>query len=191
MSQKILGTVLGIGLVVALCGCGAGEKKAGGAGEKATKVDSSPSPTVKTPAPETTPAPEATPAPADTAPPPSGPRYKTVHDPNATYGQKDLVCSGPLYKSMEVDGARVRLTFDHVGGGLAARDGKPLDSFEIAGSDGKFVPAQAEIDGRTIVVSSDPVPQPVTVRFAWSNIACPNLMNKEGLPASSFRTGNR
>jgi sialate O-acetylesterase len=108
-----------------------------------------------------------------------------------TYGQKDLVYSGPLYKSMEVDGARVRLTFDHVGGGLAARDGKPLDSFEIAGSDGKFVPAQAEIDGRTIVVSSDPVPQPVTVRFAWSNIACPNLMNKEGLPASSFRTGNR
>ena len=98
MSQKILGTVLGIGLIVALCGCGAGEKKAGGAGEKATKVDSSPSPTVKTPAPETTPAPEATPAPADTAPPPSGPRYKTVHDPNATYGQKDLAVEGSYLK---------------------------------------------------------------------------------------------
>jgi hypothetical protein len=108
-----------------------------------------------------------------------------------TYGQKDLVCSGPLYKSMEVDGARVRLAFDHVGGGLAARDGKPLDSFEIAGSDGKFMPAQAEIDGQTIAVSSDQVAQPVTVRFAWSNTTCPNLMNKEGLPASSFRTGSR
>ena len=103
------------------------------------------------------------------------------------YGHKDIVYSGPLYKSMKVEGNKIRLLFDHVGGGLIAKDG-PLTHFTIAGDDKKFTPAQAVIDGDTIVVSSEEVKKPAAVRFAWSNTAEPNLFNKEGLPASSFRT---
>ena len=105
-----------------------------------------------------------------------------------TYGKQDVVCSGPLYKSMTIEGGKVRLSFDYVGGGLAARDGEPLNWFEIAGEDHKFVKADAVIDGPSVVVSSDKVPVPVAVRLSWSQIAQPNLMNKEGLPASPFRT---
>lgn len=105
-----------------------------------------------------------------------------------TYGQKELVFSGPLYKSMAVGGGKIRLTFDHVGGGLASRDGKPLTCFQIAGADKKFVEAEAAIDGDGILVSSSAVAEPVAVRFGWDELAEPNLMNKEGLPASPFRT---
>lgn len=105
-----------------------------------------------------------------------------------TYGQKDLVYSGPLYKSMFVEGDKIRLTFEHVGGGLVSRDGKPLTFFQIAGSDQKFVEAQATIDGPCVLVSSNTVSEPVAVRFGWDELAEPNLMNKEGLPASPFRT---
>ncbi len=103
------------------------------------------------------------------------------------YG-KDLVYSGPIYKSMTVEGNKIRLQFDHVGGGLIASDGKPLTYFTIAGADQKFVPATAVIDGNSLVVGSDQVPQPVAVRFAWRDDATPNLASKEGLPASPFRT---
>jgi sialate O-acetylesterase len=103
------------------------------------------------------------------------------------YG-KDLVYSGPLYKSMTVDGGKIRLKFDHVGGGLVASDGKPLRDFTIAGADRKFVPAVAEIDGDAIVVHSDKVSVPAAVRYAWRKDTAPNLANKEGLPASPFRT---
>ncbi|HOX05328.1 MAG TPA: sialate O-acetylesterase [Planctomycetota bacterium] len=105
-----------------------------------------------------------------------------------TYGQDKLVCSGPVYKSMAVEGGKVRLKFESVGGGLASRDGKPLDCFEIAGEDRKFVPAKAEIDGEGVVVSADGVTAPAAVRFGWSNTAMPNLINKEKLPAAPFRT---
>lgn len=108
-----------------------------------------------------------------------------------TYGKKDLVYSGPLYKSMQTDGNKIRLSFDHVGSGLAARDGEPLKEFTIAGEDGKFVPAEAKIDGNTVVVSSDQVEKPVAVRMGWHDTAQPNLINKEGLPASPLRTDNR
>jgi sialate O-acetylesterase len=103
------------------------------------------------------------------------------------YG-RDLVYSGPIYKSMAVEGGKIRLQFDHLGGGLAARDGKPLSDFTIAGEDQKFVPAAAEIDGDTIVVHGDQVAKPVAVRYAWREDATPNLSNKAGLPASPFRT---
>jgi sialate O-acetylesterase len=103
------------------------------------------------------------------------------------YGKK-LVYSGPIYKSMTVEGDKIRLRFDHRGGGLKARDGRPLNEFTIAGADQKFVPAEAEIDGDTIVVRSDKVGEPVAVRYAWHDDATPNLANKEGLPASPFRT---
>jgi len=105
-----------------------------------------------------------------------------------TYGQKDLVFSGPLYKEMKIEGDKIRIGFDHVGGGLAARDGKELTHFTIAGEDQKFLPATATIDAGNVVVHSATVAKPVAVRFAWHEAAEPNLMNKEGLPASLFRT---
>ena len=105
-----------------------------------------------------------------------------------TYGRKDLVYSGPLYKSMTVEGDKVRLSFAHAGGGLKSRDGKPLAEFEIAGVDGKFVPAEATIDASSVLVRSKDVAQPKQVRFGWRNTANPNLMNAEGLPASPFQT---
>ncbi|MEN6405272.1 MAG: sialate O-acetylesterase [Thermoguttaceae bacterium] len=103
------------------------------------------------------------------------------------YG-RSLVYSGPLYKSMAVEGDKIRVRFDHVGGGLVAKDGKPLAEFTIAGEDQRFEPATAVIDGDAVVVHSDNVAKPVAVRFAWRDTALPNLANKEGLPAASFRT---
>jgi sialate O-acetylesterase len=104
------------------------------------------------------------------------------------YG-KHVEYSGPAYKSMSLangDGA-LRLTFDHVGGGLTAK-GEKLTGFEIAGEDRKFVWADAQIAGNSIIVSSPQVPHPVAVRYAWQiNPEC-NLYNKAGLPASPFRT---
>lgn len=102
------------------------------------------------------------------------------------YGE-DLVYSGPLLRSMKVEGNNAILSFDHVGGGLVAKDG-PLTGFTIAGADGKFVNAKAEIQGDTVVVSSDETPEPKAVRFGWANYPIVNLYNKEGLPASPFRT---
>ena len=102
------------------------------------------------------------------------------------YG-KDLVYSGPLYSRETVEGASIRIQFDHVGGGLMAKDGD-LSHFEIAGEDQVYHPAKAEIDGETVVVSSKDVTSPVAVRFAWGNTDEPNLFNKDGLPASSFCT---
>lgn len=104
------------------------------------------------------------------------------------YGYEDLVYSGPLYKSMKKEGNKIRLHFDHVGTGLKSRDGKPLSWFAIAGDDGEFVEAKAEIDGETVVVSAEGVSDPAHVRFGWSQVAEPNLSNNEGLPASPFRT---
>jgi len=102
------------------------------------------------------------------------------------YG-KDLIYCGPLFKSMKIEGSKIRVSFDHVGEGLESRDGQPLSWFEIAG-DGDFVPAEAVIDGKTVVVSSDEVKNPTAVRYAWSQLAEPNLRNKAGLMASAFRT---
>jgi sialate O-acetylesterase len=104
------------------------------------------------------------------------------------YGFKDLVYSGPLYESMTIEDGAIRVRFNHVGGGLASRDGKALSWFEIAGSDRTFHKAEARIDGDSVVVSSDAVPEPKAVRLGWHQEAEPNLMNKEGLPASPFRT---
>ncbi|MBT7958502.1 MAG: hypothetical protein HN759_04130 [Akkermansiaceae bacterium] len=103
------------------------------------------------------------------------------------YGQKDLVYSGPIYKSMKVEGGKIRLSFDHTGSGLVAKDGM-LTNFTIAGADKKSVPAKALIDKDSIVVSSDKVKEPIAVRYAFDNAGIPSLFNKEGLPASSFRT---
>ena len=105
-----------------------------------------------------------------------------------TYGREDVTYSGPRYKSMTVEGNAIRLSFDYVGSGLMARDEKPLTWFEIAGEAKEFIEAKATIDGDTIIVSSDTVANPVAVRFGWHQSAEPNFVNKEGLPASPFRT---
>lgn len=105
-----------------------------------------------------------------------------------TYGHTDLVYSGPLYKSMRIDGQEIHIRFDHIGSGLVSRDGQPLTWFEIADNNGNFVKAQAEISGDEVVVWSDTITEPTIVRFGWHQEAEPNLMNTEGLPASPFRT---
>jgi len=105
------------------------------------------------------------------------------------YG-KSLVYSGPIYRSMEVDGNKAILSFDHIGSGLIAKDKYGyLKAFSIAGQDKKFHWAKAEIKADKVIVYSENVPKPVAVRYAWAdNPADANLYNKEGLPASPFRT---
>jgi len=102
------------------------------------------------------------------------------------YG-KDVVYSGPLYKKMKIEGNRIRLFFDNTGGGLDSKD-KALTQFTISGADNVAYEAEAKIDGHTLLVSSSKVKAPVAVQYGWSNVALGSLFNKEGLPASSFRT---
>ncbi|MDJ1482106.1 sialate O-acetylesterase [Cytophagaceae bacterium YF14B1] len=103
------------------------------------------------------------------------------------YGE-DVVHSGPLYFSQNIEGDKVRITFTNIGTGLIAK-GNELKGFAIAGDDRKFVWAQARIDGNQIVVWSDKVTKPVAVRYGWANNpeGC-NLYNVEEFPASPFRT---
>jgi sialate O-acetylesterase len=95
--------------------------------------------------------------------------------------------SGPVYRSIESEGPRVRLRFDHAAG-LAARNGGPLKRFAITGNDRRFVWAEALIEGESVVMSSAAVPQPVAVRYGWADNPDVNLVNGAGLPASPFRT---
>ena len=103
-----------------------------------------------------------------------------------TYGKK-IVYSGPIYDSMQIVGSDVKIRFLHSGAGLEAREG-PLKGFSIAGADRKFHWASAQIEGESIVVSSPEVASPVAVRYGWAGSPECNLYNKEGLPASPFRT---
>lgn len=103
------------------------------------------------------------------------------------YG-KNVVWSGPMYKSMRTSGDKITLRFSQIDGGLAAREGETLKGFAIAGADKKFVWADAVIKGKKVVVSSPQVPKPVAVRYAWANNPVCNLINEAGLPASPFRT---
>jgi sialate O-acetylesterase len=98
------------------------------------------------------------------------------------------VYSGPLIETATVEGSRMRLRFKHTGSGLATLDGKPLRGFAIAGTDRKFVWAESRIDGESVVVESIQVRAPVAVRYAWAGNPDCNLGNREGLPASPFRT---
>ena len=102
------------------------------------------------------------------------------------YGEK-IECSGPLYRGRVVKGNRIILSFDHLGGGLETRGGR-LRGFAIGGADGKFVWANAEIDNGKVIVSSPQVDKPVAVRYGWADYPVVNLFNREGLPATPFRT---
>jgi sialate O-acetylesterase len=103
------------------------------------------------------------------------------------YGRK-IEFSGPIYQSMAIEGKTARLKFGHVGAGLEAKGGGDLKQFAIAGKDGKFVAANAKIDGDTVVAGSPEVAEPVAVRYAWAdNPEGANLFNKDGLPAPPFR----
>lgn len=103
------------------------------------------------------------------------------------YGEK-LAFSGPVFREMTVEGAKVRLQFDHIGTGLEARGGK-LAGFAVAGADKKFAWADAQIQpDNSVLVSAAAVPQPVAVRFGWADYPVVNLFNKDGLPAAPFRT---
>jgi sialate O-acetylesterase len=94
---------------------------------------------------------------------------------------------GPVFKSAHFAGDKAVISFDHVGKGLEAQGGK-LQGFAIAGPDRKFVWADAQIQGDSVVVSSPAVSNPVAVRYGWADYPVVNLWNKDGLPASPFRT---
>ncbi len=129
-----------------------------------------------------------------------------------TYGEK-VVYSGPMYKSVKFDGNKATLTFDHIGGGLVgklivatpsnnrnaknasawrvnveAADSSNAVGFTVCGKDKVFHPASAEIKGDTVVVSSEKVAEPIAVRYGWANHPICGLYNRDGLPASPFRT---
>ena len=100
------------------------------------------------------------------------------------YGEPALVFSGPLYRQTTRDGASLRVWFDHAEG-LHSKGGAVL-GFEVAGADGRFVPASATVQGTSVVVSSPEVSEPVRVRYAWQNFTDANLYNGGALPASTF-----
>ncbi|MFH7019284.1 sialate O-acetylesterase [Flavobacterium sp. FlaQc-47] len=104
-----------------------------------------------------------------------------------TYGENKLVYSGPIFNHMKVKKQKAQLFFDYADSGLQKK-GATLKEFEIAGNDQIFYPAEAKIDGKTVVVSSSKVKEPVAVRFAWKAVPEPNLFNNDSLPASPFRT---
>jgi len=100
---------------------------------------------------------------------------------------KNIEFEGPTYKKMDIKDGKAIIHFDHLGGGLEVQ-GDTIKGFSIAGADGHFVWADARIDGKTVIVSSDKVSQPTKVRYAWADNPEANLYNKAGLPANSFRT---
>jgi sialate O-acetylesterase len=104
------------------------------------------------------------------------------------YGE-NVIYSGPIYASSKIEGNKVTISFRNVGSGLITNDGEELNEFAIAGADKKFVWAKAKIDGDKIIVWSESISNPMYVRYGWAdNPVNPNLYNKEGLPASPFRT---
>lgn len=106
-----------------------------------------------------------------------------------TYHIPDIIYQSPIYKSMEIRGDKIRITFDHVPTGLKC-SGEKITNFMIAGEDHKFVAADAKIDGKCIVVSARGVKKPIAVRFLFDNASMGNLFSNEGMPVGPFRTDN-
>ncbi|MDN5284599.1 MAG: 9-O-acetylesterase [Mucilaginibacter sp.] len=108
------------------------------------------------------------------------------------YGETTLVSSGPIYQAARIDEGKIMISFSNVGSGLMVKGGGDLNQFAIAGDDKKFIWANAKITGDQVVIWSDEVPNPKYVRYAWAdNPDNANLYNKNGLPASPFRTDNQ
>jgi len=106
-----------------------------------------------------------------------------------TYGMKNIVSSGPVFKSMEIVGNKICIEYDHVGQGLFVNNKYGyIEGFAVAGAGRQFEWAQAYLDGDRVVVSSSCVAHPVAVRYSWSDNPDVNLFNKNGLPAAPFRT---
>ncbi|MDP4238180.1 MAG: sialate O-acetylesterase [Bacteroidota bacterium] len=103
------------------------------------------------------------------------------------YGM-DIPADAPLYDGYKIEENKIRIFFKNTAGGLESKDGKPIVGFTIAGSNYKFVNAQAVIDGNSVVVWNNQISVPVAVRYAWAQFPIVTLYNKAGLPASSFRT---
>lgn len=103
------------------------------------------------------------------------------------YGMK-VVSTGPVFQTLEKQGSKLKILFSSAAG-LATRDGKAPDWFEIAGKDGVFKKADTAIEGNAVIAQSSEVPDPEAVRFAWNKLAVPNLINGAGLPAPAFRAG--
>ncbi|OGV36774.1 MAG: hypothetical protein A2X48_16915 [Lentisphaerae bacterium GWF2_49_21] len=108
---------------------------------------------------------------------------------NICYGEKDLEYSGPLFSSMEIKDGKALIKFTHIKGGLAVKGGAKLKGFAIAGADGKYFWADAEIKGDAVAVWSEKVKDPLSVRYAWADDPDCNLLNGEGFPASTFQSG--
>jgi hypothetical protein len=109
---------------------------------------------------------------------------------NLVYGEKALVCRSPRLAGKTCRDGVIELTFTDTGSGLVLKP-KAVSAFEVCGSDGKFVPAHAELADGKIIVSSPAVPSPEDVRYGWKKWFVPALYNKEGLPASPFRTDSQ
>jgi sialate O-acetylesterase len=107
---------------------------------------------------------------------------------NRTYGKTDVVCASPEFDGLKVDGAAAVLSFKNAKE-LKTRDGKAPDWFEIAGLDGVYHKADAEISGTTIKLTNSAVQTPYAVRFAWNQEAEPNVQNEAGLQLGAFRAG--
>ena len=112
--------------------------------------------------------------------------YQTL---NKTYGREGIVCDGPVYREMKVDGCEVTLYFDGADYGFSPWHG--IEGFEVAGEDKVFHPAEAKLGPhRTIVVWSGEVPQPVAVRYCFKDFQPGNLTGRCNLPVAPFRTDN-
>ncbi|WP_164852443.1 sialate O-acetylesterase [Rheinheimera riviphila] len=99
-----------------------------------------------------------------------------------------IIASGPVFSSLQIEGKQLRVRFEHVGTGLYSKDGT-LRGFAIAGSDGKYHNATAKLEGNTVLLWSDKVAKPVSVRFGWADFTDANLYNSAHLPAVPFRAG--
>jgi len=99
-----------------------------------------------------------------------------------------IIASGPVFSSLHIEGTQLRLRFEQVGSGLYHKNGA-LRGFAIAGSDGKYHNAQAKLEGNTVLLWSDKVAKPVSVRFGWADFTDANLYNSVHLPAVPFRAG--
>jgi sialate O-acetylesterase len=104
-----------------------------------------------------------------------------------TYGESSVVWSGPRLRRVWIEGSEARVQFTSAEG-LRARDGRPVSGFQLAGTEGRFVKARAQLAADEALLTSAEVPAPCAVRYAWADNPDGNLENAAGLPAAPFRT---